>query len=100
MPGPRRYIVHRRARVRKTDELNGSLVYTIAEAAEMLKVCRRTIHNLLRSGELVRRKIGTRTVIPRISIECFVRRDHSTGNKKVTAPQGQSAVRNTRLSEI
>jgi excisionase family DNA binding protein len=54
------------------------LVYTVEETAALLKVSRRTVNNLLRRGELVRRKIGSRTIIPRTSIEAFLRRDHAT----------------------
>jgi excisionase family DNA binding protein len=59
------------------------LVYTIFEAAVALTVCPRTIRNLIRSGQLVHRKIGARTVIPRTSLESFLRRDHKTRTEGV-----------------
>jgi excisionase family DNA binding protein len=58
------------------------LVYTVDEAARALTVCPRTIRNLVRCGELVGRKIGSRLVIPRASAENFLRRDHPTGKDR------------------
>jgi excisionase family DNA binding protein len=54
------------------------LVFTIYQTAALLTVSPRTIWNLIRAGELVGRKIGTRTVIPKTSVESFLRRDHAT----------------------
>jgi excisionase family DNA binding protein len=54
------------------------LAYGIEEVARCLGVSPRTVRNLLKRGELVRRKIGARTVIPRSSIERFLTRDHAT----------------------
>lgn len=53
-------------------------LWTKAQAAAYLNVSVRTIGNLLRRRELVRRKIGSRTLIPRSSIEAFIKRDHAT----------------------
>jgi len=41
-------------------------------------VSERTIGNLLRRKELVRRRIGSRTLIPRTSLEAFLKKDHAT----------------------
>jgi excisionase family DNA binding protein len=54
------------------------LLLSIFQAAVLLGVSTSTVKNLLRSGELVRRKVGTRTLIPRTSVENFVRKDHQT----------------------
>lgn len=48
------------------------------QAAAYLGVSVRTIGNLLRRRELVRRKIGARCLIPRTSIESFLKKDHAT----------------------
>ncbi len=54
------------------------LVYEVNELAKLLRVSPRTIGNLLRNGSLVRRKIGSRTVVPKSSVDAFLRRDHTT----------------------
>jgi excisionase family DNA binding protein len=54
------------------------LLLTKGQCAALLNVSERTIGNLLRRKELVRRKIGSRTLIPRTSIDAFLRRDHAT----------------------
>lgn len=54
------------------------LLCSIKEAALCLGVCPRTIYNLIASHELTARKIGRRTMIPRQSLEQFVRHDHRT----------------------
>jgi excisionase family DNA binding protein len=53
-------------------------LWTKEQAAAYLNVSVRTIGNLLRRRELVRRKIGSRTLIPKTSIEAFLKRDHPT----------------------
>jgi excisionase family DNA binding protein len=53
-------------------------LYTKAQAAIFLNVSPRTINNLLRAKELVRRKIGRKTLIPKTSLEAFLRKDHAT----------------------
>jgi excisionase family DNA binding protein len=53
-------------------------LWTRAQAAAYLNVSVRTVNNLLARKELVRRKIGSRALIPRSSVESFLRRDHST----------------------
>jgi excisionase family DNA binding protein len=54
------------------------LLLSIFQVAAMLGLSTGTVKNLLRSGELVRRKVGSRTLIPRTSVENFVKRDHRT----------------------
>jgi excisionase family DNA binding protein len=54
------------------------LLLTKRQAALLLNVSEKTICRLLRRRELVRRKVGARTLIPRSSVESFVRRDHET----------------------
>ena len=57
------------------------LVYSVDETAVALGVSARTVRNLLRRGELVRRKIGSRTLVPITSVQAFLRRDHATGEE-------------------
>ena len=54
------------------------LLLTKEQTAALLNVSVRTIGNLLARRELVRRKIGARTLIPRTSIDAFLKRDHAT----------------------
>ena len=53
-------------------------LWTKQQAAFYLNVSVRTIGNLLRTKQLVRRKIGARTLIPKTSLEAFLKRDHVT----------------------
>ncbi len=62
------------------------LVYEVNELAKLLRVSPRTIGNLMRNGSLVRRKIGARTVIPKSSVDAFLRRDHTTRTEKDSVP--------------
>ncbi len=57
------------------------LAYSINEVATALKVSVRTVRNLLRQGQLVRRKIGARSVVPKSSLDRFLTRDHRTGEE-------------------
>jgi excisionase family DNA binding protein len=61
-----------------TDWMPEPALWTKEQAAAYLNVSVRTIGNLLRRRELVRRKIGSRTLIPKTSIEAFLKRDHPT----------------------
>jgi excisionase family DNA binding protein len=54
------------------------LLLTIEQTAALLNLSPRTIRNLVARKELVRRKVGTRSLIPRTSIEAFLRKDHAT----------------------
>jgi excisionase family DNA binding protein len=54
------------------------LLLTKRQVAMLLNVSERTINNLLAQRELVRRKVGARTLIPRTSVEAFLKRDHQT----------------------
>lgn len=62
----------------KTDWMPEPALWTKAQAAAYLNVSVRTVSNLLARRELVRRKIGSRTLIPKTSIEAFLKRDHLT----------------------
>ena len=53
-------------------------LYTTAQAAMFLNVSPRTVKNLLRAKQLVRRKIGARTLIPVTSLRSFLTKDHPT----------------------
>jgi excisionase family DNA binding protein len=53
-------------------------LWSVQQAAVYLGVSVRTVNNLLRAKELVRRKIGRKTLIPKTSIENFLKRDHAT----------------------
>jgi excisionase family DNA binding protein len=48
------------------------------DAASALGVSLRTVDYLLASGELRGRRIGRRIVIPKATLEAFLRRDHAT----------------------
>jgi excisionase family DNA binding protein len=54
-------------------------LYSKQQASMFLNVSVRTIGNLLRTKQLVRRKIGTRTLIPVSSLHAFLTKDHGTG---------------------
>jgi excisionase family DNA binding protein len=56
-------------------------LWSVQQAAIYLGVSTRTIHNLMARGELVRRKIGSRTLIPKTSLQSFLKRDHETQSK-------------------
>jgi len=68
------------------------LVYEINELAALLHVSPRTIGNLLRLGRLVRRKIGRRSLIPRSSVEAFLKRDHP-GRESIRPSEGHRSRR-------
>lgn len=54
-------------------ETNGTrLVYTAEQAAELLQVSRRTVYELLRTGELRSVKIGKLRRIPLRALEAFL----------------------------
>jgi len=53
-------------------------LYNKAQAAAFLNVSPRTIGNLLRMKQLVKRKIGAKTLIPVTSLKAFLLKDHST----------------------
>ena len=73
------------------------LVYRLDEVAGLLKVSQRTIYNLVRHGDLVGRRIGSRVVVPRTSVEAFLRKDHATGEEGKRRRRG-SATRTRRGS--
>jgi excisionase family DNA binding protein len=53
-------------------------LWTIPQAAAYLNVSPSTVKNLIRAGQLVRRKVGAKSLIPRTSLEAFLKRDHAT----------------------
>jgi excisionase family DNA binding protein len=54
------------------------LLLSVPQTAALLNVSQGTVKNLLARRELVRRKVGARTLVPRTSIEAFLRKDHIT----------------------
>ncbi|MFZ1975491.1 MAG: helix-turn-helix domain-containing protein [Candidatus Acidiferrales bacterium] len=56
------------------------LLFTIPQAAKVLSLSVRTVERLVFRRELVSRKIGGATRIPRDSLIAFCRKDHETGN--------------------
>lgn len=58
------------------------LLLNFLQVAIILGVSKRTVVNLVDRGELVRRKIGARSLIPRTSVEAFCRKDHATGQHR------------------
>jgi excisionase family DNA binding protein len=54
------------------------LLLSIEQTSALLGISQGTVKNLLRRGELVRRKIGSRTLIPRSSVQSFLKKDHQT----------------------
>ncbi len=53
-------------------------LYSKEQAAIFLGVSVRTVNNLLAAKQLVRRKVGSRTLIPVSSLRAFVAKDHPT----------------------
>ena len=58
------------------------------DAAIALGVSLRTLDYLLASGELRGRRIGRRIVIPKVTLEAFLRRDHPTFPTKKSGSDG------------
>jgi excisionase family DNA binding protein len=54
------------------------LLLSVCQVAVLIGVSERTVKNLLAHGELVRRKVGRRTLVPRSSVMAFLKRDHAT----------------------
>lgn len=54
------------------------LLLSIPQVSALLNVSQGTVKNLLARGELVKRKVGALTRIPRTSIDSFLKRDHPT----------------------
>ena len=48
------------------------LAYTVAEACQATGLGRSTIFELLAAGRLKRKKIGSKTIIPRSSLEALI----------------------------
>lgn len=58
------------------------LAYSVEDAAELLSISRRQLYRHVRAGELVKCKSGSRTVIQRVELVRFLRRQRAAG----TAP--------------
>jgi len=71
------------------------LVYEINELAALLHLSPRTIGNMLRLGRLVGRKVGRRTLIPRTSVESFLKRDHPGRTAFAQKPKRKEANRDS-----
>jgi excisionase family DNA binding protein len=54
------------------------LLLTVFQVAALLNVCPKTVRNLIAARELVGRRVGSRVLVPRTSVESFVRKDHQT----------------------
>ena len=59
-------------------DLAETLLLSVEEAARLLNLSPRTVRRLLHNRELVRRKVGARTLVPRTSIAAFLKKDHET----------------------
>jgi excisionase family DNA binding protein len=62
-------------------------LWTVPQVAAYLNISSTTVWNLLRAGQLVRRRIGAKTLVPRTSVEAFLKRDHETGIHRKVASQ-------------
>lgn len=60
------------------EHTTGQIALSKQEAAKMLSVSPRTIDRLIALKELQVRRLGRRVLIPRISLENFLRTDHPT----------------------
>jgi excisionase family DNA binding protein len=57
------------------------LMFTKRQSSLLLSLSLNTISNLIKTKQLVARKVGSKVLIPRSSIEAFTRRDHRTGEE-------------------
>ncbi|MGA8408961.1 MAG: helix-turn-helix domain-containing protein [Candidatus Acidiferrales bacterium] len=57
---------------------SGTIALSKQEAARMLGISLRTIDRLIALKELPVRRLGRRVLIPRASLESFLRNDHPT----------------------
>ena len=53
-------------------------LWTVEQASIYLNVSTRTVKRLLAARQLVARHIGSRVLIPKTSLETFLKRDHPT----------------------
>lgn len=60
------------------EPINETIVLNKKEAARILGVSLRTIDRLIALKELPVRRLGRRVLIPRSSLDNFLRRDHPT----------------------
>jgi excisionase family DNA binding protein len=57
------------------------LMFTKRQASLLLSLSVNTVSNLIKTKQLIGRKVGSKVLIPRSSIEAFTRRDHRTGEE-------------------
>ena len=57
--------------------VEGQLLYGVEQAARILGIGSRMLWLYIASGEISIRKIGARTLIHRVELEKFARRDHA-----------------------
>jgi excisionase family DNA binding protein len=78
------------------------LLLTIPQTAALLNVCPKTIRKLISRRELVARRIGARVLVPRTSIDSFVKKDHETESdeqKQIRAQRSEGRSRRQEKSE-
>jgi excisionase family DNA binding protein len=75
------------------------LLLSERQAAALIGVSERTVKRLIFAGELTRRKIGSRTLIPRSAIESFVKRDHQTETEEEKEERRRRAIERERRAE-
>ena len=56
-------------------------LWTKKQTKALINCSMSTLGNLLKTGQLVKRKIGRKTMIVRTSAEAFIRKDHKTGEE-------------------
>lgn len=57
------------------------LMFTKRQASLLLSLSVNTVSNLIKTKQLTARKVGSKVLIPRSSIEAFTRHDHKTGEE-------------------
>jgi predicted XRE-type DNA-binding protein len=62
-------------RMREEKKMNNSILLSKKETAQLLSLCVRSVENLITAKKLVARKIGSRTLITRASVEKLARGD-------------------------
>jgi excisionase family DNA binding protein len=69
------------------------LAVSVAEAATMLGISRRTVEGYIRIRRLPARKLGRRTVVLVRDLENFLRRDqpHASGTHRASASPGSAS---------
>lgn len=68
--------------------LNEKVLLSVAEAAQVLGVCRDTVYDLAAAERIPARRIGTRLMIPRLRLEEWA---NAGGMTEVLAPSKRAA---------